>query len=348
MCVMLDEKNEPVTIAGKMRWLFTMTGLLLVLLSQAQDTRFSQYYKAPLYLNPAFTGATGVARVGANIRNQGTGSQHSYTTLAAYGDFYWEDYFVSGGLLFISEQDESSGFSRTTVGLPLSYDFSINKNVTFKPALQASYTRQAIDYNRFLFSDQINNDGSISGGSSEPLAVSNQLYYFDLAGGILVFSERWWIGYAMHNLMQNNISYVIGESNDMSIRYSAHGGIKLDMNGRKISERDKTLMPTFSFVSQGPYNLLDAGLLASIEPIMFGAMYRGVPNPLYSGDYSAISWIVGLEMHDFSFGYSYDMPLGSSIMPGGTHEISLSFLWDPTNPHATPRSMKRLKCPLPY
>lgn len=332
-----------------MRWLVMVLCLLVFYLVNGQDTRFSQYYQAPIYLNPAFTGATGQARVGANFRQQGTGSQFSYTTVAAYGDYYFKDYYASIGLLFISEKDEYSGFSKNVVALPFSYDFSINDHITIKPALQVSYTRQAIDFGSFLFSDQINNDGTISGGSGEPLAVSNQLDYFDLAGGVLVFSEDWWIGYSMHNLLENNISYIEGNTTTLPMRFSVHGGIKIDLDGPyRITKIDKTLMPTFNFVAQGPYNQLDGGLIASIQPVLFGAMYRGVPNPFYKGDYSAISWIVGLDMHDFNVGYSYDMPLGNSVNPGGTHEISLSFLFDTSNPNATPRSMKRLECPLPF
>ncbi len=33
----------------------------------AQDPQFSQFYAAPLYLNPAFAGSTGQARVGTQL-----------------------------------------------------------------------------------------------------------------------------------------------------------------------------------------------------------------------------------------------------------------------------------------
>jgi hypothetical protein len=36
----------------------------------AQDPQYSQFYAAPLYLNPAFAGATGQNRIGINYRNQ--------------------------------------------------------------------------------------------------------------------------------------------------------------------------------------------------------------------------------------------------------------------------------------
>ena len=47
--------------------LISFTGLTL----QAQDVHFSQFYAAPLLVNPAQTGNfSGTARVGANYRDQ--------------------------------------------------------------------------------------------------------------------------------------------------------------------------------------------------------------------------------------------------------------------------------------
>ncbi|MEQ9303379.1 MAG: type IX secretion system membrane protein PorP/SprF, partial [Marinoscillum sp.] len=114
----------------------------------AQDIRFTQYYQAPVYLNPAFTGASGVARVGTNYRKQGTRDESEYVTISAYADYYFKDFYASAGLLFISDRDEYSGYSIQSVAVPLSYDFSITKAITVKPALQASYTQQGIDFGR--------------------------------------------------------------------------------------------------------------------------------------------------------------------------------------------------------
>lgn len=326
-------------------------GLVLgfMTMATAQDIRFSQYYQAPLYLNPAFTGSSGGARIGTNYRLQGTSSESSYTTLSAYGDYYFKDFYASAGLLFISDRDAYSGYVSNSVAIPLSYDFSITKNITIKPAIQPSYTLQGIDFGRFLFSDQIDPQGNITGGTSEPLAGSDRIGFFDVATGVLAFSERWWVGYSMHNLLDNNISFVTGGESRLPIRYSAHGGVSISLNDpRSRNKTKKTIMPTFNFVSQGKFNQLDAGAIFQLEPIVFGAMYRGIPNPLYEGDYSAVSWVVGINKYDFSLGYSFDMPIKTDVNPGGIHEISLSFLFDPTDPNATPRSAKRLKCPLPY
>ena len=46
---------------------------------QAQDPQFSQYYAAPLYLNPAFTGSEMLPRIGANYRNQWPGIELDFS-----------------------------------------------------------------------------------------------------------------------------------------------------------------------------------------------------------------------------------------------------------------------------
>ncbi len=316
---------------------------------QAQDIRFTQFYQAPLHLNPAFTGSTGVARIGTNLRRQGDTEESSYSTFSAYADYYIRDFSLSGGLLFLSDEDDFSGFTMRSIALPISYDFSVNKKVTIKPSLQASYAIQGIDFSRFLFSDQIDSDGIISGGSSEPLAVKNNVGYFDVSGGVLAFGENWWFGYAMHNLLQNNVSFIQGGESILATRYSVHGGITIDFTapGRRAKTR-KTLMPTFSYISQGGFSQLDAGVIAQYEPLLVGVLYRGIPNPLSDGEYAAASFILGLNKFDLSMGYSYDLPLNDRIIAGGIHEITISFLFDPSDPGATPRSAKRLKCPLPY
>jgi len=57
-------------------WMYKLIVSLCVLMLvagetvTAQDAQFSQFYAAPLYLNPAFAGSTSQALVGANYRNQ--------------------------------------------------------------------------------------------------------------------------------------------------------------------------------------------------------------------------------------------------------------------------------------
>ena len=74
-------------------WMYKLMFLLAVLMLAAgetvtaQDPQFSQFYAAPLYLNPAFAGSTGQARVGANYRNQWPAIDANFNTISAFADF---------------------------------------------------------------------------------------------------------------------------------------------------------------------------------------------------------------------------------------------------------------------
>ncbi len=78
-------------------WMYKLMVLVVVLILAAgetvtaQDPQFSQFYAAPLYLNPAFAGSTGQARVGANYRNQWPAIDANFNTFSAFADFYIED-----------------------------------------------------------------------------------------------------------------------------------------------------------------------------------------------------------------------------------------------------------------
>ena len=65
----------------------------------AQDPQFSQFYAAPLYLNPALTGINQKGRVGINYRNQWPSINTGFETAAAYVDYNFEEYNSSLGFL---------------------------------------------------------------------------------------------------------------------------------------------------------------------------------------------------------------------------------------------------------
>src|ERR1039457_5572023 len=76
--------------------------------SFAQDAQFSQFYAAPLYLNPAYAGADSGARLGFNYRNQWPAILGQFTTYdleysqfvnalhGGFGVMAWKDNAGSG------------------------------------------------------------------------------------------------------------------------------------------------------------------------------------------------------------------------------------------------------------
>ena len=81
--------------------------LFISMQSNAQDPAFSQFYANPLYLNPAFTGATpkGCPRVNFNYRDQWPGIERTFVTYSASWDQHVDA--VGGGLGVLVTQDRA-------------------------------------------------------------------------------------------------------------------------------------------------------------------------------------------------------------------------------------------------
>jgi hypothetical protein len=69
---------------------------------KAQDFHYSQFYAAPLYLNPALTGSTELSRVGVNYRKQWPGLAQDFSAYSAYFDHYSYDLSAPAMFLFFT------------------------------------------------------------------------------------------------------------------------------------------------------------------------------------------------------------------------------------------------------
>ena len=88
---------------------------------QAQDPIYSQYYAAPLQLNPAFAGNTYSPHISINYRNQWPSLNNAYVTYSvAYSQFFKD--FNSGIGLMIQTDDAGQGRRRRLQRL-LGHDF---------------------------------------------------------------------------------------------------------------------------------------------------------------------------------------------------------------------------------
>lgn len=329
----------------------TMRSLLCLLLLTAftalkgQDIRFSQFYNAPIYLNPAFTGTAEYGRAGVNYRLQGTSAQSNFTTLSAFVDYNFPEERISTGMLITDDKDDYSGLHLTSVAIPISYEFQVNKHLALKPALQASYSRQSVDFNNILFADQLDNQGNLIGPTGEQFSGFRQ-GYFDIAFGTLAYGQNFWFGASIHNLLENNVSFLNSGRELLLMRVSIHGGYKIDLRPKySRSKMEKNIMPSFSYVSQGQFSRLDFGLYAFLQPVIAGVFYRNAP--LYNTNNAAVSIMAGVRQAGLTFSYSYDHYLETfNTNAGGGHEFTLTYLFDLSDPHKPPRSKRLLKCPI--
>jgi|TARA_B110000503_G_scaffold132756_1_gene209077 type IX secretion system PorP/SprF family membrane protein len=328
---------------------FKLFALLILQLSlsthlSSQDLGFSQYYNAPIFLNPAFAGASEFSRAGFNFRMQKVGSLAAYSTSLVAFDHSFKDYHSSFGLMMINETDETSGYRHIKIAIPIVYDFSVSKDFGLRFGLQGSYSEQNYNVGNFLFSDQLDPFGNVIGPSGETLA-NGRINYFDASFGVLGFSKKVWFGFAAHNLFKNDVSFMEGSEYILNTRYSGHMGYKIRLNKlSRQNKRDIAIMPTFSYTSQGSQNRLDIGLYNMIDPLIFGVFYGVDPFAIEQSGF--VSMMMGLKKFSITTLYSYDMSLTQGSGLQGFHEISFSYLFDLSNNGKPPLAMRRSLCPV--
>ena len=303
----------------------------------AQDPQYSQYYAAPLYLNPAFAGAELMGRVGFNYRNQWPSIEAQFTTFSAYYDTYLPEYNSGIGVQVMQDSEGASKLRSTSVSAMYSYELRLADNLYFRPGFQASYIRREIGfYENLVFANQIDPldpTGPLLPGAAIP-GLGDPVGLFSLSAGGLLFTNNAWLGFTAHHLNEPNQSFVDGLS-PLPSKLSLHAGYRITL-GQGSMRRDFThmskrryLTPTINYKKQGPFEQLDLGAYFYVEPILLGLWYRGLPyKPVeVQSNRDALVVMVGVNLlSGLSIGYSFDYTVSQlGIQSGGAHELSLSW-----------------------
>lgn len=300
--------------------------LLLVNLGFAQDPQFSQYYQAPLYLNPGFTGITPQQRVAINHRIQWPNLPQAFATYSASYDIFVDELRSGFGILATTDKMGSAGWRTTTVGLNYSYKVRLNNKIVFSPGLYFGYGINGLDRSKLRLGDGL----EYSGISLDPdLQKLGNQQYFDFGSGFLIYSRALWIGAAFGHMNTPNLS-ILGDVNRLPMKTTIHGGARLTLSsGPRELDRASYLTPSFIYRMQGGISQLDFGLNYHIDPISIGVWYRGKPyqkNYIGTVNQDALILSLGLYLKSMTIGYSYDFSISElSTTSGGAHEISIVY-----------------------
>ena len=138
-------------------------------LAFAQDPQLSQFYAAPLYLNPAFAGSAMAPRAILNYRNQWPALSANYVTSMASFDTYFDRINSGVGLLVINDQ-QFSNLKSVSAALQYAYQLQISDRVSARAGFEAAYITRSTDFFRLTFGDQLSNRGLISPTTLDPVA----------------------------------------------------------------------------------------------------------------------------------------------------------------------------------
>ena len=328
----------------------------------AQDPRFSQYYNAPIRLNPAMTGAfEGLWRVGGNFRTQwGSVAETPYTTYHAMADMKVNvgksDYFGAG---FSALTDISGGglYNITDIGLSASYHkkltgarrtYSRNAMTSYLSAgAQLGIGQRRINWDNLYYSTQYdpsNNTYNQGINSGEDLNRRNGILYADLSAGVMwyaTFGKRnsIYAGLSLFHINSPEIGLINSTSTNaaaerLPIRTVLHVGGEILLGDRG----SLSLLPGFVGMFQGPNTEANLGMGIKYQgykyddfAFRFGTWTR-IANRLESEVLlDALVLYVGIDYLSFQFAVSYDINISqlSRVSNGqGSLEFSVIYTHD--------------------
>jgi len=315
---------------------FILTGLAMLLMFFAikvnaqVDPHFSQYYAYPLWLNPALTGVVdGNARLTANYKDQWTGLDNGFKTLAISGDFRTSDR-IALGFNVLDQKAGTAGYNYLSGYGSFAYQVPVSENGYHKLSfgVQAGLIYRGFDVNKLQMDDQYNpllgydptiaTTENFSSTAATLFDANAGVFYYDgtPSGRVNVFA-----GFSAGHLAAAKDAFANGGLGArIPMRYTFHGGLR-------IAAADfMDLTPHVIYMKQQHAELKAVGLNAEFNldtdcSVTVGALCRFKDAAVGS---------VGFNVKNLIIGLSYDYTTSSlqkSSGFGGGYELSLSYVF---------------------
>jgi type IX secretion system PorP/SprF family membrane protein len=333
--------------------LLILLGFLSLSMS-AQDIHFSQFYAAPLDLNPALTGVMNCnQRLSANYRNQWASVLRSnafqtynvgYDTRIPVGRY---DYIGIGGTAW---GDKAGSLNLHTYQVKGSFSFAKKmggyrkKSHYLVAGADVGLGNKGIDLGAAQWGNQNDNgvfNGTINSGENTFMqSQRDNFIYPDISAGLLWFSvydenNNFFVGGAYDHINRPNVSFQdVGKPVVLNSKFTLHAGGEFLMRDRL------SLLPGIVTFLQGPYMQINGGTSLrflmgssrrSTESLQFGVWTRlGNRTELAGGGILMDALILStrFDYQNFSIGFSYDLntsSLNTASRGNGGFEFSLLY-----------------------
>jgi type IX secretion system PorP/SprF family membrane protein len=299
-----------------------------------QLSQYSQYLQNPYIINPATTAIYDYMDVNLSFRKQWAGFSQSPTTayISAHAPFKKKanpqpmflrisDVLYHGpaptktrgfkhGMGGSFSTDEYGAFTNNTFNLSYGMHIPVGKKFFLGLGIGGGASMIRIDQTKVTLANATDNTYSsylLNGGTSTIV---------DLKGGVYFYSDKFHIGYASNQLLQNKIYFGNAPTDSkLNVHHFVNMGYKFKLNDN-LSFTPGVLV---KFMRPAPISV-DVNLkFEYMEKFWGGISIR--PK-------DAVVAMVGMTIKDlFKIGYSYDYTTtGLSNYSSGSHEIILGFM----------------------
>lgn len=293
---------------------------------QAQDPVFSQFYAAPLQLNPALTGVSDAPTLHFNYRNQWSNINRAYATYSASFSQYAPTLHSGFGMLLSADVAGNGIYNTSNVAGFYAYDIRFSDKFYIRTGMELGFVSKRLNWNKLVFFDQLNPETGAydPNGNVNPTAEAQanpSINYFDMSLGMMMRGEYWHAGFAVKHLNNPNEAFYNSQATgaNLPMRISVHAGGEIPLNKRNKKQAQTFLCPNALFTKQREFSQLNFGAHVEHQNLIGGLWFRHT-----FGNSDAVIISAGFTKGIFKLGYSYDLTV-SKLSPnsGGTHEVSL-------------------------
>lgn len=305
----------------------------------AQGMHFSQYYNAPLLLNPANTGLMSEKdfRVGANYRDQWAKIPVPYKTISAYGDFQalrglegtnW----MGIGFAFFNDKAGDGELTLNKFEANIAYHVQVSEFSMISAGISGGYGQRNVNYNKLSFNDQWDGFKFNTLSSDYPnneFDGTVNTSYFDVGAGVnyAFFPNEFTyikIGAGLAHLNQPEETFYgqSGLSNTLGLRPTGN------IDGLFRISESLTINPSIYYTSQkSSYELL----FGSLAMVFVGDSRDNSTQLIFGGFYrwnEAAVVALGMQFNNMRVMASYDYTISSlrpDIKGNGGWELGLMY-----------------------
>ena len=228
---------------------------LFMLNTIAQDPHFSQFYSAPLSVNPAYTGVfNGSLRAISNYRQQWFNASSSYNTgtFSIDGKIRQKEIEfqnpLNAGVMFMNDNSLNGAFKSIYTAGSVSYHVTLDED-RFKSlgaGLQIAYGNRRVDFSQLYFDEQFTNNGFDVSLPTGEVALTNMKPFVSVGAGLLF----------LYNNKEEGIFFDLGVS-----------GYHLNKPTQTVISDDKQILPFRISVQSSFQRYLQSDLLLNIKAV---------------------------------------------------------------------------------
>ncbi|MEM6642386.1 MAG: PorP/SprF family type IX secretion system membrane protein [Bacteroidota bacterium] len=305
-----------------MRNIATILFLISVLIINAQDNQFSQYYSASLYLNPGFNGIYQDVAVHMNHKRQLQSAEvineltQVSLILPIKPKSKTERSIGGAGLMAFREQSGFQGiYDRSSVFFNYAHNLKFGTLGSYLVSIggQVGYDLRRLNFSSLNWGSQYNAFFGFDDSRPVPVAEFNAqqdafivnggiMYYFNPDRNYFLFKYSGFVGISATNLNRPNTSFTTTDTGSDPVLLKYNGGIEFKINKLFIT-------PSLLFLYLSRNYQYNAGLNMSYAPdagrytgsdtqLLFGAWYRFRDSFIFMG---------GIRVNQLTVRASYDM-----------------------------------------